>query len=201
MDILTITPFASPDTIREIATVYRKSFGGPPWNEGYLCPSCGQAYPLSMKVRVCPACTKVSRSILLVEHWPISRIISDFYREMTKPDPICVIARSEKRVIGFAWGYAVFSGPDLDMHLDAPGLCESLRGRYFYLDECAVDPDFQGKGVGKTLLRDMLGKRNEDSVILRTKNRSPMFHLTEQAGGSTIRHISDERVIMCISRP
>ncbi len=201
MDILTIKPFASPDTVREIATVYRKSFGGPPWNEGYLCPVCGRAYPLFMKESVCPACTELSRSILLAEHWPISRVISDFYHEMTKPDPICVIARSEKRVIGFAWGYAVFSGPDLDMHLDAPGLCESLRGRCFYLDECAVDPDFQRKGVGKTLLRDMLGKQNEDSVILRTKNRSPMFHLTEKEGGKTIWHISDERVIMRISRP
>jgi GNAT superfamily N-acetyltransferase len=201
MDILSIKPFESPDTVREIADVYRKSFGGPPWNEGYLCPACGRTYPLSAKEDLCPACAERSNSILLAEHWPIGRVISDFYHEMTKSDSICVIARSGGHVIGFAWGYAVLSGPDLDMHLDAPGLHESLCGRYFYLDECAVAPDFQGKGIGKTLLREILDRRTEDRVILRTKDRSPMFYLTEKEGGRTIRHISDERVIMRLSRP
>lgn len=200
MDILAIKPFESPDTVREIADVYRKSFGGPPWNEGYLCPVCGRSYPLSTNENTCTACAEPSRSILLVERWPISRVISDFYHEMKKPDPICVIARSDTRIIGFAWGYSVISGSDLDTHLDAPGLHESLCGRYFYLDECAVDPDYQGQGVGKMLFRDILGRKDEDRVILRTKNCSPMFHLTEREGGRTIRHISDERVIMHLSR-
>jgi GNAT superfamily N-acetyltransferase len=201
MDILTIKPFESPDTVREIADVYRKSFGGPPWNEGYLCPVCGRSYPLSTKENTCSACTELSKSILLVERWTISRVISDFYHEMTNPDPICAIVRSDARVIGFAWGYAVFSGPDLDTHLDAPGLHESLRGRYFYLDECAVDPDFQGKGIGKSLFRYIIRKQSQPNALLRTKNQSPMFYLTEKEGGRTIRHISDERVIMCLSHP
>jgi ribosomal protein S18 acetylase RimI-like enzyme len=133
------------------------------------------------------------------ESWSIDTIISDFKREMIKPGATYVVAEMKNRVIGFAWGYTVSSNnPDLDVHLDAPGLHGQLGldSDYFYLDECAVLPEHQGNGVGKQLVSAILAAQQHTEVLLRTKDGSPMYHLITRMGGGTIQHISEERVIM-----
>ncbi|MDP2630552.1 MAG: GNAT family N-acetyltransferase [Candidatus Uhrbacteria bacterium] len=134
------------------------------------------------------------------ETWVIETIASDFTNEMNRPGAICVVAQIENDVVGFAWGYTVSSDdPNLDNHLDAHGTHVTLSGDYFYLDECALAPDHQGKGVGKHLVRAIFAAQQHKEVLLRTKDGSRMCNLIKQMGGEIIQNISEERVIMRVT--
>jgi GNAT superfamily N-acetyltransferase len=201
MEITTINPFEQSQMVEAIASVYQQSFGGEPWNEGYVCPVCEKMFALKLGVKTCPACTEKSQTVLVVEYWPMHKIITDFYREMRKPDPICVVARSNEEVVGFAWGYRVSANPDLDEHLDAQNLHQSLHGDFFYLDECALVPACQGKGVGKLLVSHILREQRQRQIILRTMDDSRMCHLIKHLGGEILQSISRERCIMRLATP
>ncbi len=201
MEIIKINPFEQPQMVEAIASVYQQSFGGEPWNEGYLCPVCEKVFARTLSINTCPACAEQSQTVLVVEYWPMSKVISDFYREMRKPDPICVVAQSDEEVIGFAWGYRVSASPDLDEHLDAPNLHQSLHGDFFYLDECALVPTYQGKGIGKLLVNYIFREQQQKQILLRTMNDSRMCSLTKHMGGETIQHISRGRIIMKLLTP
>jgi GNAT superfamily N-acetyltransferase len=196
MQIIRINPFEQPETVEAVAAVYQESFGGEPWNEGYLCPVCERVFARTSGMRICPACREQSRTVLVVERWPMSTIISDFYREMEKPDSICAIAQSDGQVIGFSWGYRISADPDLDRHLDAPDLHKSLQGDFFYLDECALMPSWQGRGIGKLLVNYILCEQRQKWVLLRTMNDSRMCNLIKHMGGEIIQYISRRRIIM-----
>lgn len=133
------------------------------------------------------------------ESWEINTIISDFKKEMKKPEAVCVIAQLHKKIIGFTWGYKISSNPMLDKHLDASGLHKILSGDYFYLDEVAIIPDLQKKGIGGELINKIFGEQTYEQVLLRTKEDGPMFKLITKRGGEIIQHISQNRVIMKIS--
>lgn len=196
MKIVTINPFSQPEMVRAIASAYQQSFGGTPWNEGYICPVCETTFARDESILICPLCEKQSQIVLKVEYWPTSKVITDFYREMKKPDPVCVVAQEKNVIVGFAWGYNVSASPDLDQHLDAPGVHTLLQGDFFYLDECALTPPYQGKGIGKILVDNIFHEQKQKQILLRTMNHSRMFNVIKQKGGSVIQHISRDRVIM-----
>lgn len=192
-----IKPPWSSKIVMGIAKAYQQTFAGYPWFEGYKCPVCGDGFPLTHTEKTCAKCsTSEKRQVLLVDYWPTSTIISDFKNEMTKPGAICVIAKVDKQIIGFTWGYNVVSNPELDKHLDAHGLHKIVSGESFYPDEVAVAPDYQKKGIGKKLITKILSEQMNEQVILRTKEEGPMFNLVIKMGGEVIQHISRERVIM-----
>lgn len=201
MQIARIHPFRQPYMVEAIASVYRQSFGGEPWNEGYLCPVCEKIFALASGIRTCPACAEQSKIALVVEYWPTSKVISDFYREMMKPDAVCVVAQSDEQVIGFAWGYTICANPDLDAHVEAPNLHQSLHGEFFYLDECALVPSHQGKGLGKLLVRYISQEQRHKQILLRTMDNSRMKNIIKQLGGKIIQHISRGRIIMKLTVP
>lgn len=201
MKIIKIDPFRQPEMVQAVAIAYQQSFGGEPWNEGYLCPVCEKVFSRTLNIKMCSICARQSETVLVVEYWPISKIISDFYREMKKPYPICVVTQSNEEVIGFAWGYRVSVNPALDEHLDAPNLHPALCGDFFYLDECAVVPFYQGKGIGKLLVDYIVRKQQQEQVILRTMDNSRMFRIIKKMGGETIQNISRGRVIMKLLTP
>jgi len=194
--IVRINPFVQPEMVEAIASVYQQSFGGEPWNEGYLCPVCAKTFALTFNGKTCPMCAERSRTVLLVEHWPKSKIVSDFYREMQKRDPVCFAALADGKVVGFTWGYSVNVDPDLDTHLDAPNLHQLIEGDFFYLDECAVTPSHQRKGWGKWLVSCIIQESRWERFLLRTMNDSPMCNLIKHKGGRIVQHISRNRVIM-----
>ncbi len=196
MRINIVEPFKQLALVEAITSVYQQSFGGEPWNEGWLCPVCEKVFALSHSDKTCPECSKHSRTVLLVEYWPRNKVVSDFYHEMQKPDPICVVAQSDEKVVGFAWGYRVCVSPDLGQQLDAPDLHLSLKGDFFYLDECAVVPSCQGTGVGKLLVGYILEVQQQSQVLLRTMNDSRMCSLIKNMGGEIVQHISRGRVII-----
>ncbi|MFH1145856.1 MAG: GNAT family N-acetyltransferase [bacterium] len=196
MQIIKINPFTQPKVIEVIASVYQQSFGGEPWNEGYLCPVCEKVFARASNIKTCSACAEQSQIVLVVEYWPMSKVISNFYREMGKPDAICVVVQSDERIVGFAWGYRVSVNSDLDIHLDAPNLHRSLHGDLFYLSECALTPFYQGRGIGKLLVSHIFHEQQQKQFLLRTMNDSRMYNLIKHMGGETIQHISHGRVIM-----
>ncbi len=191
-----IKPFSQPEIVEAIASVYQQSFGGEPWNEGHLCPVCGKVFPSTYDAKTCSACAEQSKLVLLVEYWPTSKVVSDFYCEMKKPEPICVISQIDDQVIGFAWGYRLSVNPEFDSRLDAPDLHKSLEGDFFYLDECALVPSHQGRGIGKMLVNRIFREQRQKRALLRTMNNSRMFNLIKHMGGETIQYISRGRVIM-----
>lgn len=201
MYITRVNPLTDPEAVQGIVSVYRASFGGAPWNEGHRCPVCEKVFALTPDLEVCPSCAERAMTVLLVDYWPASTVISDLYREMGRSDPICMVARADGgEVIGVAWGYKVSVNHELSDHLDAPGIHEALRPEdFFYLDECALTPSHQGKGLGKLLVHRIFQEQRHGQALLRTLMDSRMYKLITNMGGRTIQEISRGRVIMKVT--
>lgn len=194
-----VDPFSDPETVRGIIAAYQRTFGGEPWNEGYLCPVCGEIFPLACTNVLCASCARRGKSVLLVEHWPVGKVTSDFYREMEKPESLCLVAQDDDRVIGFIWGYKIVVDEHLDDYLESPGLSRLIGGTFFYLDDAAVVPEYQCRGVGKTLVKEMLRIQPEKNVLGRTLAGSRMFRILTDLHGKTVLGITRNRVIMTIA--
>ena len=198
MKIENIQPFVQSVTVQNIVHAYQIIFGGDPWNEGFQCPICKIEVPLSFKSNLCPKCYKSGKHIVLVESWPTSKVTSDFYHEMSKPEALCLIAKVQNKLVGFAWGYKIQISPDIDEHLDAPGVHKIVKGEFFYLDEVAVIPEYQFKGIGKRLTKEIFSFQKHKIILLRTLADSPMFRLVKNIGGRVLLNISKNRVIMSL---
>lgn len=129
--------------------------------------------------------------------WSKEQVLKDFFAEMLKSRPLCLVARAERQVLGFAWGYDIRISKEVEEKLEAPGLCQHVEGNLHYLDELAVMQENQGKGIGKTLLQEYL-KQRPGRVLLRTKQNSVMHALTKKAGGLDLQCITEDRVIVLI---
>jgi GNAT superfamily N-acetyltransferase len=203
ISIQKIEPFRlgnSEEMVQGIVSVYRQAFGGEPWNEGYVCPVCGDAFPFTQADVACPSCAARGESVLLVEYWPTSKVMSDFYREMKKPEALCLVARNDDgKVVGFIWGYKVVVDDHIDDYLEAPGLSRLVSGEFFYLDDAAVLPEYQRKGIGKNLIAHMLRIQPGKDILARTLDRSQMFRILTDFRGETVLRITRNRVIMAIS--
>lgn len=197
-----IVPFSDAETVFGIASVYRRAFGGPPWNEGFRCvhPECGDAFPLSYEGTACPTCAQKGRAVPLVEYWPTATVVSDFSREMGKPEALCLVAEEGRQVVGFLWGYRLIADHAIDAYLDAPGLSGLINGPYFYIDDVAVDPERQGRGIGKRLVERVLEEKRTENVLARTLSGSRMHHILAEFGGRTVLGITRNRVIVGIDR-
>jgi ribosomal protein S18 acetylase RimI-like enzyme len=138
----------------------------------------------------------------MIEYWPISKVISDFYAEMAKPDSFCLTA-GDKQVIGFVWGYRLESTPEVALYLEAPGVDEIIKREYsgtkidfLYIDEMAVSPEYQGQRIGFDLITNVFYRYPQEILYLRTLENSAMFKLVTKMKGKTILKISKGRVIM-----
>ena len=130
------------------------------------------------------------------ETWDIEGVVTDFCNEIQKPQARCLTLIENETLIGFTWGYEVVVELELGTHLEAPGLHLRRTGRYFYVDECGIDPDHQGRGFGTLLVRKLFRQQPCKKVLLRTKENSPMHHIIERMGGTVVQSISKHRVIM-----
>jgi GNAT superfamily N-acetyltransferase len=194
-----IEPFSDQETVRGIVAAYQRTFGGEPWNEGYVCPVCRDIFPLTQAGGDCPLCVQRGKSVLLNEYWPTEKVFSDFNREMEKPEALCLVAKDGDTVVGFIWGYRIVVDEQLDDYLESPGLSQLIGGSFFYLDDAAVIPEYQLHGIGKKLVARMLVIQPERNVLGRTLNGSRMFRILTDFGGKTVLHITRNRVIITIS--
>jgi GNAT superfamily N-acetyltransferase len=195
-----VDPFSDSETVRDIVSCYQRAFGGAPWNEGYLCPhpECGDVFPLSLKSERCPSCAARGNETLLVEYWPADRVASDFYREMKKPDALCFVAKDDEKIAGFIWGYRIIADESIDDYLEAPGLQHLIAGEFFYIDDVAVNPGYQGRGIGRALVSRLLKERSEMRILARTLDQSAMFHILASFRGETVLAITRGRVIVAV---
>jgi GNAT superfamily N-acetyltransferase len=194
-----IEPFSDPETVRGIVAAYQRTFGGEPWNEGYVCPVCGDSFPLTQAGGPCLSCSARGTSVLLDEYWPASKVTSDFNREMGKPEALCLVAKDEDAIVGFIWGYRIVIGDHVDDYLESPGLSQLVSGPFFYLDDAAVIPEYQCQGIGKKLVAQMLRIQPEKNILARTLDGCRMFRILTDFRGETVLHITRNRVIMVIS--
>lgn len=194
MNIVKIDPFGQSAKVKAIALAYQQAFGGEPWNEGYICPVCEKVFARVPSIETCSVCGD-----LVIEYWPIAKIVEDFQREMNKTDALCIVAMEQESVIGFAWGYRVSVDHTLDEHLDAPDVHRLLHGDFFYLDECALVPEYQGKGIGTVLVEQIFFQQPFKHVLLRTMRDSRMFSIVRHKGGNVVLSITRGRVIMTLS--
>jgi len=194
-----IRPFSDQETVRGIVAAYQRTFGGEPWNEGYVCPVCGDIFPLTQAGGDCPSCVRCGKSVLLNEYWPTDKVACDFNREMEKPEALCLVAEDGDTVVGFIWGYRIVVDEQLDDYLESPGLSRLISGSFFYLDDAAVIPEYQFHGIGKKLVAQMLEIQSEKNVLGRTLDGSRMFRILTDFNGKTVLRITRDRVIMTIS--
>ncbi len=199
MNIRRIEPFCEPEVVKHLAWVYQQTFGREPWNEGYQCPVCKDVFSLSFGEKICPTCFNLGKTILLTPYWPPGKVISDFYQEMLKPEALCLVAQKGKNIVGLVWGYVVTITQETELHLEAPGLSDLLKGDFFYLDEAAVLPAYQRKGIGKKLICQIFSTQRNKKILLRTLKGSQMFYLIKGLGGKAILKISRGRVIMSLN--
>ena len=181
-------------SVQSLAQVYQNIFGNDPgWQEGYECRMCQTTIPLSSGGGACKRC-----GTLLLECWPLAKIVSDFLQEMQKSKAVCLVAYDQSEIVGFTWGYCVIVTKDLGEHLDAPDLEKLVCGDMFYLDEVAVLPEYQGQGVGTSLLHSLFAQQNQTHVLLRTLEGRTMHQLALKMGGNVLCSISKQRVMMTI---
>lgn len=189
-----------PNALRDVSTVssivslYQNIFGHEPWGEGYRCPVCNARYERSHKGRTCEAC-EPRYIILLVEYWPRSRVLENFYTEMVKPQATCLLAKSEEGIVGFAWGYTILMSEEESLRLEAPGLHHKFYKDFFYIDEVALTSVYRGKGIGTHLVSALADSRKLD-IMWRVLRDSPAHKIMQKMGGSVVQDLSDGRVLM-----
>lgn len=190
-----IDPLNETETVSNIACAYRQAFGHTPWNEGYRCPCCNAHYPLTYIPQGCRNCEYRGQ---LEEYWPHHQVKQDFEVEMKKTGATCFVAEEVSEVVGFAWGYALSMCKKTSAYLHAPNLHTVIEGEIFYLDEIAVIPPYQGKKIGRELMRRIITQKYPTS-ILRTLEDSPMQRLALSLGWQTVMRISKSRIIMSVN--
>jgi len=155
---------ASASTILSLSRAYTKVFStDPSWNEHWKCPRCCSAFARSHTATECHHCANEGYSVPLVEYWPSTIVLTDFYKEMSKKQAVCITAteaNNNNEIVGFCWGYFVKINKELEEHLEAPNLIKSLKENgvndnyVAYQDEIAVVPEYQGKGIAKMLFTE-----------------------------------------------
>ncbi len=192
MKIRNIDTSREPETVLAIASAYQQAFGHAPWNEGFICQMCSSKYPLSHPSKHCSQCDNTDG---LAEYWPKDKILHDFSAEMSNQGSVCVVAEEKSEVVGFAWGYNLTISKESSRKLNSPNLHTLVSGNILYLDEVAVVPAYQGKGVGKKLM-EAITPTGDKVALLRTLEQSPMQHLALNLGWRKIVSISEGRIIM-----
>lgn len=190
------SPLRDPATVSAIVSVYRQVFADAPWHEAHMCPVCKSSYGKDYRDKTCEGCLQDGNHVLIVDHWPTYKVIQDFYKEMVKPDAVCILAKSDEGIVGFAWGYKMELDAQASSHLDAPGIHERMHGPHFYIDEVALLLPYRGKGIGKNLITAITQDQQRGKILLRTLRESPMEKLIASIGGTVVQHISEGRVIM-----
>ncbi len=171
-----------------LATLYADVFAGPPWNEVTKCASTGDFYGQDTSAGgPCPDCQTP-----LLEAYPKDETIKYILGELGKSNPIGLLATINTELAGFSWGYqtqvkdlAKSKWKTSQMQDAVQALLSSygVDDSVFYGSETGVDPQFQGKGLGKQLVSERLKQVKDSDVkfmLVRTNFNSPMYGICQR---------------------
>ncbi len=179
--------------INGMADLYANVFAGPPWNEVTKCVKSNTFYGSDTQAgKPCPDCQAP-----LMEAYPKDETTSYILRELGKTNPIGLLAFVNNELAGFSWGYQTNVQGLVESKWKTPKMrqtVEDLLSEYgvkdqlFYGSETGVDPQFQGKGIGKQLVRNRLIQVNNSEskfMIVRTNINSSMYGICQNMGQFT----------------
>ncbi len=207
---------ASANTILSLGKAFIKVFStDPAWEEFWKCPRCNASFPESDTSPECFHCAQNGYNVPITEYWTMTKVLEDFYTEMSKENAICIIATNEEEeIVGFCWGYFLNVNPSLEEHLGAEGLIGSLEKSGLsdtvvaYQDEIAVIPEYQKQGIAKKLFmerhRHFHSIAPEGTVFFRTLSK-PTKSVTytwmiDKIGYQVIHEIENEHRTRVIAR-
>lgn len=169
--------------IGQLAGLYANVFAGPPWNEVTKCATSGSFYGTDTQTgSPCPDCQTP-----LLEAYPKEETIRYILGELGKSNPIGLLAYVNTELAGFSWGYQTGSKNLVESKWKTSKMQQVVKDllasygvtdQVFYGSETGVDPEFQGKGIGKQLVRTRLEQVNQSGaklMVVRTNFNSPMY--------------------------
>jgi hypothetical protein len=191
-----VNPFENVGILLQVLDVYIETFGNEPWNEGFECTVCKSLFPLKYEKTFCEKCFQEKNvETILNPFWTREKVLEDLKKEMSYKGAEFYGVFFGGKVVGLSWGYLLEISRKNAEEIQAPGLEEFLKRNFFYIDECAILPEFQNRGIGNTLLKGIISGVKSNS-ILRTLDNSPMCKLVKSLGGEVVMNISMGRVIM-----
>lgn len=178
------------ELLGKIANLYAKVFAGPPWFEAKKCGLCPNQ-PFFKEGTVCPKCRQTLRPA-----YPQDEVIQDIEAALRKNGCLSVFENSNGTPVGAAWGFES-NVEDLQGRYESPEMkgrvAESVRpfiraGRIFYYAEAFVDPDFQGRKIGKQLSEVIVNqaRTRQLNIAVRTLTTSPMAIIARNLGMDAI---------------
>lgn len=141
---------------QQMATVYKKAFGGDPWYEVGVCQECGK---FTSSISICQSCSSNSIS----EAYPTENLIDIYFPEQMLQvyvPGMLSIAKSNSEVVGFTTGGLIELQRLIDKkYVGDLTILNSILDQtqltpgslVFYDNETCVNMDYQGKGIGKEL--------------------------------------------------
>lgn len=110
-----------------------------------------------------------------------------------KPGLLAIAAVSGERVAGMTYGYHLEQGDwwgDLVRDRLSPESQQEWLSDAFVAVELAVDPEFQGQGLGATLMESLLEGRPEQTALLSTRTDARAHHLYRRLGFEVLTEMS-----------
>lgn len=176
--------------IPKVAKTYADVFAREPWNEYTECSNTGTFFGLDTQPgQPCSCCGKP-----LGLAYPSDRTVKDITKELSRPDAVGLIVRDNAtdEVVGFSWGFS-YESPQAfveEKYKEDSGMRETvtklleqegITGKFFYLSESGILPEYRGQGLSNDFyrIRLQIAKDLGLPVVLRTNCESAMMATAE----------------------
>jgi len=211
-------PYVSVDVVRtpahfqalhrKVATLFRRVFGQPPWNEGYYCPECDALFALEPAPT--PCCQEALRPC-----FPEDYALEIVQRPFDDPRGVLSVATDADDVVGFNWS-RVAQADELALSIcgqetsTAPEQLTALKRAFggaipdacVILQETVVAPTHRGMRLSDKLvaasLADLTCDGSVQGAIMKTQAGSAMHHLRLALGFEEIWRGSQEAGAMVL---
>src|SRR5258708_1916211 len=146
-----------------IAVPYARVFAGWPWLEVSKCGVCG-SFSANNPEEATPCKNPGCTGVYSKSAYPEMETEAYIRKEMSKPMASGIlqvkmeaVRMTIEEILGFGWGYASTSTETAQEKYQTQEMQKILSdllvkaGLFFYISEVGVDPNSQGKGIGKKL--------------------------------------------------
>lgn len=193
MNIETFNPIANIREARQLARVYADVFAAEPWLEVTKCLSEGKFYGVGTKAGGVCSCGSI-----LGEAYPEDDTLQYVINDSQRPSALMLVARDERKIVGFSWGYVYKNAGDftrekyrdpllqrqIAMTLDRSG----AYGRLYYFSETGIVPEYRGNGTTNDFYQKRmdLAEQLMLPIVVRTNRVSPIVAVALKFGFSQV---------------